>query len=887
YREMQRRTHEAEGLRAVTEIASQSGPLQPIIEQIIIAIANLLESQVVALTLVDEDTGELVLEPDTVWGATLDRPYKIDAYAAGFEESVLVSRRPFLSNSLRDDRRVLLQYRALVSELNLHNAIQVPLVIRDRSIGELTVANRAPGVLYTGSDVQLLMAIATQVAAMIDRQRLYQATDQGLRARLQELDALSRVSHELSQTIELGRILDVIRQEALRSTPASAVTVVLLARFEDEEGVEHIEVDQRFGETKAFTGLAPIEQAAIDRNDTVLLPDYAESDLAAAPGKTRSALVVPVMFGDRAVGLIHLYSSEPGAFDQRVMDFVMALTNQAAIAIGNARRYQEQLEANQQLRVRAERMGRIFELGEKFRQGASLPDMLEEVAHSVQETVGFNVVLISLADTRTGVLRRTAQAGLPLAVFEEMQRTTPSLDQARSLMQDRYRISHSYFLPAEGSADLIAELPIYQVLQERMGPGARAWAPEDLLIIPLWGARDHLLGIMTVDEPRSGRRPDLATVEALEIFASQAAFSIENYRLVERIQQEAELTRRERDRLAQLHLVASEIQRAADVPSRLQVVADGIHQAGWGKVVITLRDEHLEPTALIYAGFTPEEAESMADDVVPGKVWRQWLNDLAFHELKLGAGYYLRYDRPWVREHVLNGENPDPLSVPDDAWHPQDLIYMPLVGQDQRRIIGVIAMGEPVDGRVPTEAALQPFELFASQAAAAIETTRLYLETVRAAEQEQRLNEMMEVVSSALSPEAVIEAIGRGLQQMVPFTRMSVALFDEQSGRLDLLRADIAPGGSVRVMRDAPLDPDSTAMGTAYRAGASRLYALHRESQARKQYADLQSWYDSGERSSLVVPMIAGGQVIGALHLGSELENAYGFQENLELIQRL
>ncbi len=61
------------------------------------------------------------------------------------------------------------------------------------------------------------------------------------------------------------------------------------------------------------------------------------------------------------------------------------------------------MQLNERLRVRAERMGRIFELGEMFRQGAGLPEMLEEVAHSIQETIGFNVVLISLFDERAGV----------------------------------------------------------------------------------------------------------------------------------------------------------------------------------------------------------------------------------------------------------------------------------------------------------------------------------------------------------------------------------------------------------------------------------------------------------------------------------------------------
>ncbi len=127
-------------------------------------------------------------------------------------------------------------YRPLIEQLALRDGIFAPLIIHDRSIGELVVANRTTGQEFTTSDTQLLMAIGTQVAAMVDRMRLYQATDHDLRARVQELNALSRVSHELSQTLELDRILDVIRQEALRSTEASAASIVLL---DDRVGLAH------------------------------------------------------------------------------------------------------------------------------------------------------------------------------------------------------------------------------------------------------------------------------------------------------------------------------------------------------------------------------------------------------------------------------------------------------------------------------------------------------------------------------------------------------------------------------------------------------------------------------------------------------------------------
>ncbi|WP_119068837.1 GAF domain-containing protein [Aggregatilinea lenta] len=888
YRQMQRRTHEAEGLRAITEIASEPAPGDDTFEQVLVAIANLLESSVVSLALLDEGTGQLVIAPTTVWGLVLDEPYAIDTYSPGFENSVLVSRQPFISNNLRDDRQILPPYRALIGQFNLVNAILVPVSIHGHSIGEMSVANRIGGEPYTQDDADLLAAIATQIAAMIDRMRLYQSTDAGLRQRLRELDSLSRVTFELSQTIELDRVLEVIRQEMLRSTDATAVSIALLAPHDDWPSPDEPLIERRLGEAKLLADLAPIEKLAIVRRDAVLVTDYAqETQISAAPDSAQSALAAPVVFEDQAMAVIHLFADAPGVIDTRVIEFGLAVSNQAAIAIGNARRYQEQIAANQQLRVRAERMGRISELGERFRQGATLPDLLAAVANSVRETVGFDAVLISIVDERGQVLHRTAQAGMSQSDFDAVRQVNPPLAQAHDLMQSRFRISGSFFIPAEGSADLPQNLPTYSLPTEPQRAGQRAWHPDDLLLVPIYGAERRLIGLMSVDQPRSGRRPTVDTIEALELFASQAAFSIENFRLIERIQQEAEATRRERDRLAQLHLVASEIQNAPDVPSRLQVVAEGIKQAGWKRVVITLRDERLEPTSVISAGYSADESELLATRVLNGERWRQWIKDLDFHEMKIGAGFYLRYSHPWVRRNVYGGEPAVPSTAPLDIWHPQDVFYLPLVGQDQKRIIGIIEMSEPVDGSVPTVSSLQPFELFASQAAAAIETTRLYLETVRAAEQEQRLNEMMEAVSSSLNADSVIEAIGHGLQQMVPFTRMSVALYDESTGLFNISRASPTPGGAMMVTRGEPLPVDETAIGAAYRELQPRLYRLQYESASRAIYRDLDAWYADGERTTLVVPTIVAGQAVGALHLGSEIENAFGFRENLELIQRL
>jgi len=58
------------------------------------------------------------------------------------------------------------------------------------------------------------------------------------------------------------------------------------------------------------------------------------------------------------------------------------------------------------------------------------------------------------------------------------------------------------------------------------------------------------------------------------------------------------------------------------------------------------------------------------------------------------------------------------------GWHPQDLVYLPLYGRE-KRIVGIIGLDDPQDGRRPTSQGLHIIELFAHEAALAIENAKL------------------------------------------------------------------------------------------------------------------------------------------------------------------
>src|SRR5205823_1653708 len=99
YGEMQDRADESEGLRKIAELASSTLPLDDIIKQIAAETKMLLNSEIVSIGLLDDQTGELTVRPELTLGMEgLTQAFHIDAYAPDFQTSVVISKRVFMSN---------------------------------------------------------------------------------------------------------------------------------------------------------------------------------------------------------------------------------------------------------------------------------------------------------------------------------------------------------------------------------------------------------------------------------------------------------------------------------------------------------------------------------------------------------------------------------------------------------------------------------------------------------------------------------------------------------------------------------------------------------------------------------------------------------------------
>jgi signal transduction histidine kinase len=185
----------------------------------------------------------------------------------------------------------------------------------------------------------------------------------------------------------------------------------------------------------------------------------------------------------------------------------------------------------------------VVEIGSSLRLQMDTETLLKRIAATSCKALRFRYAAIYLADGN-GFFRSVASSGLG-PTEEDYLREHPLPDNVVARMIDeRYRISDSYFLPAEDPIWQDEEFTNLFVLvnssTETLEPvslsafapaAAHEWHPEDLMVVPLVSNDDKLLGFLTPDAPLSGLRPTRETMTVLELFANQAAVAIEGNRL--------------------------------------------------------------------------------------------------------------------------------------------------------------------------------------------------------------------------------------------------------------------------------------------------------------------------------------------------------------------
>ena len=351
YRAMEERARQLTVLNEVGSAITSTLDLETVLSLIMEKAVELLQAEAGSLVMVDEDTGELVFEVTAGPGSANLTGVRLPS-GTGVVGKVMEEGEPMIVRDAQNDDR---WYQDLDSEFITRSLIAVPLISRNRVTGVIELLNRRDFVPFDEDDERLLMAFASDAAIAIENARLFTHTDQALAIRVEELSTMQEIDRELNASLDYRRVMDITLDWAVRGSGAD---VGLLASVvEQEDGTRGLRFLTNRGYPEDVVAdygnedeLWPLDKGVIGRvvrsGEPALVidaqddPDY----VPIAQGMTVE-LAVPIRIEDRIIGVIALECSQSDRIEEST-GFIMRLADHAAIAIENARLFEQVRRAN-------------------------------------------------------------------------------------------------------------------------------------------------------------------------------------------------------------------------------------------------------------------------------------------------------------------------------------------------------------------------------------------------------------------------------------------------------------------------------------------------------------------------------------------------------------
>ena len=225
------------------------------------------------------------------------------------------------------------------------NALLVPVKIRGMVVGVVVLVNKTEQESYTEEDVEMGLLFCSHLATTVENIRLYRKMEW----QLKKLSGLVETSVLLGSTLNIDKLLDMIMEVAKQVTNAEASSIFQI----DEETKELYFVIAKGEKGEAVKSIrVPWGKGVVgwvaQTGETVHVPDvykderfYKKVD-EKSKFTTRSILAVPLKVKDKIIGVAEVLNKiGGGGFTPEDIELFEALAKQAAVAMENARLYQD------------------------------------------------------------------------------------------------------------------------------------------------------------------------------------------------------------------------------------------------------------------------------------------------------------------------------------------------------------------------------------------------------------------------------------------------------------------------------------------------------------------------------------------------------------------
>ncbi len=380
----------------------------------------------------------------------------------------------------------------------------------------------------------------------------------------------------------------------------------------------------------------------------------------------------------------------------------------------------------------------------------------------------------------------------------------------------------------------------------------QAWRQRDLVCAPLYGRRQQRIGLIGLDKPRNGRRPDTATLQTIELYAQFAASVIENSQLA------AETLMRNRE--IETLLAANQ-------------AISGILEP---EAILALTSEHML-------------AAVQADGVAIFE-WREDDNLIALHDVArqsdgptLAKGSSIPLPENGAAMAVLNQNKPvttaviqaDEAPLPVPPWLPEGTPYtvalVPLVLADEQSFGLIQIVRANLKGIGDHE--MELLGALASQAGTALDNAFIFEETYERERFYNALGAVSLAINYTLDRDTVLDLIASESARMFSVDGAYIWLIEDNQL---VGRAAFGENCEAFMGRVVPLSDEAAFVSQVYQGGM----AFYHNHVSQNENVSLRLPAETAAQAILGVPIEQEGKIIAILILAdTQNPNRFSYKE--------
>ena len=521
-----RRRRELEVFAESSRLVASTLDLGEVLDRLA-AIARLrLEVDVVRIWLLDERSGAVVLRAQT-GGATCENVGFQQRFTSGegLAGWVMAHAAPLALVDALDDPRV--KNRQWFEAEGVRSFLAVPIMLDMSPIGLVACMSRARRE-FAAADVALAAAVAAPAAVAVRNAGLYAEA----LGRLEEIQAFQRVTSDTLSSQDLETVLRTLVRETRQLLQADAAFCSLV----DPQTLELETLVALQLKTERFTrypvkpgegvaGMILAEKRLVRSDDYLGDRRFTRSpplDGWARAEGIQAMIGAPVLDPDGAiVALLWAFNRTPAPFTATHEERLVRLAQQAALAIGKARSFQEE-------RRRAAETAALLKIAQTCTSTLELRPLLKELACQTAQALGAERCTINLwqGEHLVPVMAQFADGHTDLDLWHKFKAMEqPGIEDVRADVEAT-RSKQPVVVEDAAQSPLVPPKWVD-------GFGIRS-----LLVVPLI-SKDRVIGTVSLDDTRGPRRWAGAQVDLAMTIAAQVALAVETARQYQEAQQRA------------------------------------------------------------------------------------------------------------------------------------------------------------------------------------------------------------------------------------------------------------------------------------------------------------------------------------------------------------